>query len=870
MDDGHGGMEALLQGSPMMMQTGDMPLALSSWHIYPDLNIVSNTTNKLVRQKDRLFPPSGILTIGLERQDSASSKGLQWSLPLAHLRYYGDPVTRVSELTIQGSRLSLLDFDMAVLGCVLGSWGITDCDPDAIKWISTASDLVGRTYAEESHEIDTTWLRLLGKTASEFLKSKDAEKQRFTKLLYLGIGRCSFIEEEEAPFFGLTSLYKLIRMMRTTEQRIRVLRAHAQRAGIRFEQAIIWYISDSNGREEFASAVPRNRSTIKRPSPESGSSWSKTSVSHVRWVHQAYTQLGSPDDGFVDPPAGIGVRTYTVADEKNTAMEKILIADKTYPIVCQEQQADGALHQARYQDEAMSEEVLPVEAGEIQALFELDKEVTRPSWTKNEVGSSKPVRKDPYGVMTRYGQWIGDFEIASMFVRSDHDPAVLEFESMVSSREMVSLFEQDEIDPEAFIRELVGSIRFPNHDYRKKLQAYSTMHSLYSTLGQVTIDVRVLQKDLSIQWIDYLFQADTIKPGTSTKDDQEPTQNRQGIASRDKVSSGGRGETEHKAPREGLAWEVLRMRVNSPDMPSRRDPMVQGDTAVKELLRLTGPVEMTESQAFFCILMFETSYFLFPSRLEGVMAISSGNSLFVASSLLSDPYSLPSEPKISHVMGNIGRPGTLLLVPPVQPRMIAPGIERWPLLTFRDWDGVGNDSFPDSSLHLWFTGSTQEINEGYDGAHDQELCMIESVVSLHDKGEWVADLDILKVLRQSQCRLDRQNETIPPDVRRRFVLYEASKERRADTCCEENHISQYSPQKLPLTAIETWWELLERSSKNCVFLATGNWQARLAAMIICFAQGRKVSIISNPVCWDCVADTRRTLNKPEDPIVYIY
>lgn len=50
------GMEALLQGSPMMMQTGDMALALSSWHIYPDLNIVSSAT-KLVHQKDDLVPP---------------------------------------------------------------------------------------------------------------------------------------------------------------------------------------------------------------------------------------------------------------------------------------------------------------------------------------------------------------------------------------------------------------------------------------------------------------------------------------------------------------------------------------------------------------------------------------------------------------------------------------------------------------------------------------------------------------------------------------------------------------------------------------------------------------------------------------------
>ncbi|KAK2613459.1 hypothetical protein N8I77_000372 [Diaporthe amygdali] len=334
------GMEALLQGSPMMMQTGDMPLALSSWHIYPDLNIVSTTT-KLVRQKDSLVPASGILTIGLERHDSTSSKGLQWSLPLAHLRFYGNPVKRVSELTIQGSRLSLLDLDMAVLGCVLGGWGDPDSDLDAIKWMSKISDLMVSTYPDESHRLKNTWLRILGKTASAFLEPTDTERQRFTKLLYLGRGRRSFIADRSPPFFGLTSIDLLMRMVRTSEQRVKILRAHMQRAGIPFEHAIIRYVPKTTGREEFASAAPRQRPTPKRTSPGSDSSRSKSSVGHIRWVHQTSAQLISPNEDLVERPhAGADVCPDIDADETNKEMERQAVADKRASNIILENEAE--------------------------------------------------------------------------------------------------------------------------------------------------------------------------------------------------------------------------------------------------------------------------------------------------------------------------------------------------------------------------------------------------------------------------------------------------------------------------------------------------------------------------------------------------
>ncbi|OAF60938.1 hypothetical protein VC83_02413 [Pseudogymnoascus destructans] len=81
------GVELLLSGSPQKMQSGELLLGLSAWHLYPDLNVLDVAT-AIVRQQDRLVPAYGILTIGFKRGDDYDVRGLQWSLPLAHLRYY--------------------------------------------------------------------------------------------------------------------------------------------------------------------------------------------------------------------------------------------------------------------------------------------------------------------------------------------------------------------------------------------------------------------------------------------------------------------------------------------------------------------------------------------------------------------------------------------------------------------------------------------------------------------------------------------------------------------------------------------------------------------------------------------------------------
>jgi hypothetical protein len=89
-------MDRLVSGMPQSIHTGEILLGLSSWHLYPDISAQGPKVTE-VRQKDNLIRPGGIVTLGLLSSNPEKDGGVQWSMPLSHLRYYGRPIesTRV-------------------------------------------------------------------------------------------------------------------------------------------------------------------------------------------------------------------------------------------------------------------------------------------------------------------------------------------------------------------------------------------------------------------------------------------------------------------------------------------------------------------------------------------------------------------------------------------------------------------------------------------------------------------------------------------------------------------------------------------------------------------------------------------------------
>ncbi|KAF6814105.1 hypothetical protein CMUS01_12709 [Colletotrichum musicola] len=287
--------------------------------------------------------------------------------------------------------------------------------------------------------------------------------------------------------------------------------------------------------------------------------------------------------------------------------------------------------------------------------------------------------------------------------------------------------------------------------------------------------------------------------------------------------------------------------------PSKKNPF-ELDIRDEDVYKLFNGWVMREDECFSSILLLENSFDVAPQKLGNVMAISSGSSLFIAAFLLSDPASPPKGTKVRHIMGNVGRPGTTVLVPPIEPRIRSLDINHWHLLNFSEWDGIPRDSFADSTLHIWFTGATQEVDVGFSTTQDKELCILESVVSLHNKGGWVADLDILsgaKALTAMPCHEEQNSREF------NVLLHEARAEpnreqHKITATCGLGHHKGYQHADLPLVPIENWDELLETTFRSCIFLAQGNWQARLAATMISIVQKRRVCLLPQQVCWACV------------------
>ena len=216
--------------------------------------------------------------------------------------------------------------------------------------------------------------------------------------------------------------------------------------------------------------------------------------------------------------------------------------------------------------------------------------------------------------------------------------------------------------------------------------------------------------------------------------------------------------------------------------------------------------------------------------MDHIFAISIDDSLYIASPLVSDPaqgFRLRIE--IRRVRGNIGRPGLNLLgffSPPdaVRVREKEPG--RWKLINHHEFDGRLEDMFSRTSLHLTLTGYVHDITiQG--GSSFSHASFAEAVVSSHDAGDWVADLDLL-------------NETL---LERLIYIKAWGK-------CRGRSEAGKPPGKQLLT-IENWEELLDPPQAPAVFRAHGNWQARLAATFICLRNGYLTLLFGSHGCWDC-------------------
>lgn len=244
------------------------------------------------------------------------------------------------------------------------------------------------------------------------------------------------------------------------------------------------------------------------------------------------------------------------------------------------------------------------------------------------------------------------------------------------------------------------------------------------------------------------------------------------------------------------------------------------------------PYRLTRGAAFACVAMFETGSLDLNGRtLNIVMAMSIGDSIYVSAPLLSDPSETTEEYELKRVVGNIGRAGVALMIPPINPQMKKRTLGNWRQINHHDYDGKAQDSFQSTSLHLSFTGYDQPVMGAEShGAQDVEACFVEAVVSVMDRGQWVGDLDVLEMRESVYERL-----------------------RHLEPCTDRDHLPPTMP-SFKVCSIDLWDELLDKPQHiPGVVRATGNWLARLAATTLSVQSSHKTFLVPKGCepCWKC-------------------
>ncbi|EXJ76631.1 uncharacterized protein A1O5_01139 [Cladophialophora psammophila CBS 110553] len=258
-----------------------------------------------------------------------------------------------------------------------------------------------------------------------------------------------------------------------------------------------------------------------------------------------------------------------------------------------------------------------------------------------------------------------------------------------------------------------------------------------------------------------------------------------------------------------------------------------------ELASLTQPDCRTfiRQRAFACIADFETGGIdLASSEFKSFMALSIGESIYVERPLLTDP-SGPGEPnKVIRLDGNVSKSGLMLMIPPAEPMISEPNPDSWRIVEREEYEGQPEDCFSRTSLHLSFTNWSAPVSTGAAGRgrRSAEACLVETLVSVPDRGQWIGDLDVLTALRRGCSQPDHKFFYCHP--------------------CGHDLSRLGEKQSYPdcIVAIRSWEEFLDRPNNPAVVQAHENWEATLAAAAMGVARGDSVFFCRGAVCQDCL------------------
>lgn len=739
-------VEQFLSGKPQDIVDGSVFLAFSAWHLYPDLIVLGAEPMK-VEFKDKLIPSAGVGTVGVESRNSGR-EGVQWSLALSHLQYYGDPVVVRSEQ--DSSRVTFAQLQIVALGGLLGAWRISSRDFLSVaEWFRLLWYRMG--LSEEDMKNGTSsefgWLSHFVAAANQLLATNNQDRQQNIILLKHGSRRAkSFFSDRDghfSPFFGLLNGLTISGLLEKldVESGIAYLRAVAEKLKLMRCDAVICYAHNSSYEYSAAAVKCFELSTVQ----------TSDSNPHIRWICPNGEAKSIYAEGKLQSEESFPTDRMDHIFSRGERCERCFTgpnyAGRTGhftwlnppPIYLQDgsnitDNHDDAIHHPKKAKVDMSYEAI---MGDWRLGLFLQSEARKghdplPTYRHKakffEVAKIEKVSiavqnfKDTKPVPER----LRDYMCSLIYHSEDH-----------SNDNSIKA-------PGVFL--ISSSHRFPL-DLSKSLYAIDLASLVYSHLFKATISLKLITRPIcNSAWFQCLFQR------------WKPDQNNRNT------------------------WST--------------------DTPLLTPLYCPRP---NRHESFSCIALFDSGTVDFtPEDFEKSFALCSEDTIYVPAVVLSDPFNRVPEYEMKSITGNINRPGISILVPPFNPR-IRERSDSYNLVIHETYDFKRENNFRETSLHLSFTDWTFPLATEGSRTIDHDAQVVEAVISVRDRGRWVADIDILEVDFQDMTRF------------------------KAVTSCKGHHDQDYD---FDYTSIDSWDELLDEPSTVGIFRAHGNWAARLAAVSI--------------------------------------
>ena len=197
-----------------------MLLALSSWHLYPDMCVLGETIRD-IKVSDALIGSGGIITVGMHNTPVQADEGIYWSLPLSHFQYYGDGVTVSRNVGLGDSEVTFQRFSCVVLGALLADWGWKDQDLSLpldillyLDWKPVPSDV---------RKNKPKWLCTMVSAVKHYQSAEGVEKDHLTRLIAFGSRRHRLLFDRKkipgiAPVFGLMNHHEILQSFVSSSQ----------------------------------------------------------------------------------------------------------------------------------------------------------------------------------------------------------------------------------------------------------------------------------------------------------------------------------------------------------------------------------------------------------------------------------------------------------------------------------------------------------------------------------------------------------------------------------------------------------------------------------------------------------------------------